>query len=156
MSLTIIEEELLPEKVKKCSNFSIFKSMSCLVKRNSNNNKYSSKGVQSCSVKQSLSETLCSIHKKTSVLESLFNKVASLKAWNLIKKRLQQRYFPVNVAKLLRTSSNDCFSPYLLYYSTLVLVTVTLYDMIIYLHSPFLSLSPCYLIVGIHPKIIIS
>ena len=42
------------------------------------------------------------IHRKTSVLESLFSKVVSLEAWNLIKKRLQHRCFPVNIAKLLR------------------------------------------------------
>ena len=32
------------------------------------------------------------IHRKTPVLESLFNKVAGLKAYNFIKKRLQQLY----------------------------------------------------------------
>ena len=44
------------------------------------------------------------IHWKTPVLESLFNKVAGLKAYNLIKKRLRHRCFPVNIAKLLRTA----------------------------------------------------
>ena len=34
---------------------------------------------------------------------SLFNKVAGLKARNFIKKRLQPRHFPANIAKL-RTS----------------------------------------------------
>ena len=43
------------------------------------------------------------IHRKTSVLESLFSKVVSLEAWNVIKKRLQHRCFPVNIAKFLRT-----------------------------------------------------
>ena len=38
------------------------------------------------------------------MLESLFNKVAGLKACNFIKKRLQHRCFPVNIAKFLRTS----------------------------------------------------
>ena len=34
---------------------------------------------------------------------SLFlNKNAGLQSWNLIKKRLQHRYFPVNIAKFLR------------------------------------------------------
>ena len=33
---------------------------------------------------------------KTSLLESLFNNAADLKAWNFIKKRLRRRYFPVN------------------------------------------------------------
>ena len=38
------------------------------------------------------------------MLEPLFNKVAGLKAYNFIKKRLQHRCFPVNIAKLLRTA----------------------------------------------------
>ena len=38
------------------------------------------------------------------MLESLFNKVASLKACNFIKKRFQHRRFPVNIEKFLRTS----------------------------------------------------
>ena len=159
MSLTVIEEELLPKKVKKCSNFSIFKSMSCLVKRNSNNNKYSSEGVQRCSIKQSLSEKLCSIHKKTPVLESLFNKVASLKAWNFIKKRLQQRYFPVNVAKLLRTSILKNMFEWLLPSISSILQYNSSGNCYVIWHDNLLTFSLLilrYLIVGIHPKIIIS
>ena len=38
-------------------------------------------------------------HKKTPVLESLFNE-----ACNFIKKRLQQRCFPVKFAEFLRTT----------------------------------------------------
>ena len=38
------------------------------------------------------------------MLESLFNKVASLQACNFIKKRLQYRCFPVNIAKDLWTA----------------------------------------------------
>ena len=38
------------------------------------------------------------------VLEFLFNKVADLKACNFIKKRLQYRCLPVNIAKLLKTA----------------------------------------------------
>ena len=43
--------------------------------------------------------------KRTPVLESVFNKVASLrlKACNFIEKRLQHRRFPVKSSKLLRT-----------------------------------------------------
>ena len=41
---------------------------------------------------------------KTTVLDFLFNKVAVLKAYNFIKKRLQHRCFPVNIAKILRTA----------------------------------------------------
>ena len=33
-----------------------------------------------------------------------FNKVAGLHAWDFIKKRLQYRCFPVNIAKFLRTA----------------------------------------------------
>ena len=39
---------------------------------------------------------------KTPVLESLFKKVAGLQARNVIKKRLQHRCFPVNIANVLR------------------------------------------------------
>ena len=44
------------------------------------------------------------IHKKTPVLEFLFDKVAGLKAYNFNKKRLLHRCFPVNIAKFLRTA----------------------------------------------------
>ena len=36
------------------------------------------------------------------MLESLFNKIAGLKACNFIKKKLQHRYFTVNIGKFLR------------------------------------------------------
>ena len=36
------------------------------------------------------------------MLESLFKKVAGLKGYNIIKKRLQHRLFPVTFAKFLR------------------------------------------------------
>ena len=47
------------------------------------------------------------------VLESLFKKVTDLKSCNFIKKRLQYRQFPVNIAKEhyfdkhLQTASSD-------------------------------------------------
>ena len=44
---------------------------------------------------------------KTLVLASLFNKVADLRVYNFIKKRLQHRCFPVNIAKFFK---NGCFS----------------------------------------------
>ena len=48
---------------------------------------------------------ICNIHhKKTPVLESLFNKAAERKACSMIKKRLKHRCFPGNIAKSLRTS----------------------------------------------------
>ena len=43
----------------------------------------------------------CNIHKKTPVLESIFNKIADFQACNFIKKWLQHRCFPVNIAKFL-------------------------------------------------------
>ena len=50
----------------------------------------------------------CKIYWKTPVPDSLFNKVAGLQSGNFIKKRrnfvkkrLQHRYFPVNIAKFL-------------------------------------------------------
>ena len=52
------------------------------------------------------------VHKKTPVLESLFNKVAGLKAYIFIQKRHQHSCFPVNIAKYLRT---DFFIDYLLW-----------------------------------------
>ena len=61
------------------------------------------------------------IHRKTSVLESLFNKFIGLQACNFTKKRLQHRRFPVNIAnfkntyfeKHLRTAGSD--SSYILH-----------------------------------------
>ena len=42
------------------------------------------------------------IHRKTYVLESLFNKVAGLQAWNFIIKKHQHRFFLVNIVKFIR------------------------------------------------------
>ena len=42
------------------------------------------------------------IHRKTSMLESLLDKAAGLKACKVIKKWLQHRFFPANVPNLLR------------------------------------------------------
>ena len=36
-------------------------------------------------------------YRKTPMLESLFNKIAGLKVWNFIKKRLQYKCFPVKI-----------------------------------------------------------
>ena len=49
------------------------------------------------------------------MLELLFNKVTGLEVCNFIKKRLQHRFFLVNIAKFLRTlilktSANGCCS----------------------------------------------
>ena len=66
-----------------------------------------------CSSKQVFLKIL-QFHWKTPMLESLLNKVAGLKAWNFIKKRLQHRYFPMKLAKFWRTLflqniSGGCF-----------------------------------------------
>ena len=71
-----------------------------------------------CSVKK-VFLTFRKFDRKTPVLESLLNKVAGLEACNIIKKRLQHRYFPVKFAKFLRTpfwriSANDGFYSFLL------------------------------------------
>ena len=49
--------------------------------------------------KNSFSEKFSKFHRKTPVLESLFNKVAVLKTYNFIKKMLQHRCFLVKFAK---------------------------------------------------------
>ena len=41
---------------------------------------------------------------KPAVLESLFNYVSGLKAFNFIKNRLQHRRFSVNIGEFLRTT----------------------------------------------------
>ena len=46
----------------------------------------------------------CNIQSKTPLLESLFNKMVGLWAYNFIKKGLQHRCCPVNIAKFLRTA----------------------------------------------------
>ena len=55
-----------------------------------------------CSVKKVLPK-FCNVHRKMSLLKSLFNKIPGLKACSFIKKRIQHRCFPVNTVKLLRT-----------------------------------------------------
>ena len=54
------------------------------------------------------------IHRKTRVPESLFNKIAGLRAATLSKKKVWHRGFPVNFAKYLwtryfKTPLGDCF-----------------------------------------------
>ena len=43
-------------------------------------------------------------YRKTLVLDSHFKRIAELKVCNFIKKRLQRRYFPVNIGKFLWTA----------------------------------------------------
>ena len=56
-----------------------------------------------CSIKKAVLK-IFSIFTEKRVLASLFNKVAGMKAFNLIKNRFQHKCFPVNVASFLRTS----------------------------------------------------
>ena len=52
------------------------------------------------------SQNCRNIHRKTPVLESLFKKFVSLQACNNFnKKRLQHRFFPVNISKFLKIIS---------------------------------------------------
>ena len=53
--------------------------------------------------KKRFSKIFRKFHRKTPVLESLFNKVAGLQGCNFIRKRLQHRGFPVKFAKFFRT-----------------------------------------------------
>ena len=53
--------------------------------------------------KKGRSKKVCKFHSKTPVSESVFNKVALLRACNFIKKKLQYRCFLVKFAKYLRT-----------------------------------------------------
>ena len=46
---------------------------------------------------------------KTSVLESLLNKITGLQAYNITKKRLQHTRFPVNIPNF----KNTCFEKHL-------------------------------------------
>ena len=55
-----------------------------------------------CSKKNS-AKKFPSIHRISLVSESLYKKGACHQACNFIKKRLQQRCFPVNIANFLRT-----------------------------------------------------
>ena len=43
-------------------------------------------------------------HRKTPVLESLYNKVADLQVCNFFKKRLQHRSFPVQICKTFKNT----------------------------------------------------
>ena len=57
---------------------------------------------------------VCNIHRKTPVLVSLFSKIASLEVFKFIKKRLQYRCLPANIANFLRqfylkNTTSGCF-----------------------------------------------
>ena len=74
-------------KLKKCLNF-----------RSSH---------QRCSIEKAVLKKFLNIYRKTTVLESLFNRVAGPKACNVIIRwtpTQQHRCLPVNIAKFLRKS----------------------------------------------------
>ena len=55
-----------------------------------------------CSIKKVLLK-ISPYSQEKAVLESLFNNVAGIQACDFVKKKLQNRRFPVNIAKFLRT-----------------------------------------------------
>ena len=48
------------------------------------------------------SSKFCNIHSKIPVLESRFNKVASLQTYKSIRNKLQHKCFPVDIGKFIR------------------------------------------------------
>ena len=62
-------------------------------------------------LRNSCSYKFRNIFGKTPVLESLFNKLGSLKACYFIKKRFRHGGFPVNIVKFLRTAFFYTTSP---------------------------------------------
>ena len=52
-------------------------------------------------------KNFCNIHRKTPLLELLFNKIGGLKDWNFITKKLQFMCFSVNIACILKPSFNS-------------------------------------------------
>ena len=70
---------ILPEKNQNCCRLQIF-------------------------FKTNVLKIFCNIRRETTALESLFGKVACLKACNSIRKRLKHMYFTVNIAKFSRTA----------------------------------------------------
>ena len=77
------------------------------------------------------------------ILESLFNKVADLKAGNLIPKRLQHRCFLVNVVKFqkflrttfLQNTSGGCFIVNICYFKFQISKRVLLIEMMKFSNS---------------------
>ena len=92
------------------ANFETFKCKKIL---NRDLNSIINKGHHSGTIQQKRSshqDCLVNIHRKTTALESLFNKVADLQSCNCIIKRLQHRCFPASIAIILRTTilKNTC------------------------------------------------
>ena len=56
--------------------------------------------------KNRCSQNFCKLHRKTSVLVPLFNKVAGLKTCKFIKNRLQHRCFSVKFTKFMKSGTS--------------------------------------------------
>ena len=78
------------------------------------------------------------IHKKTPVLESLFNKVVDLQPCHFIKKRLLDRCFPVSITNFLRAfffpehlwhSAEKCISPSFFFHPPILDITPFFWNM---------------------------
>ena len=87
----------LLKKVLKWTRFFLLSKICALLNYESTSQKYLFVDV----LQNSCFSKFRNIHRKTPVLESLFNKEA---ACNFIKKRLQQRSFPLNIVEFLRTA----------------------------------------------------
>ena len=57
------------------------------------------------------------IHVKTTLLDSLFKNVADLKDRNFIKKRLRDRYFPVNFLQFFKKQNTSRWPLYWFFHS---------------------------------------
>ena len=95
----------------------------------------------SCSMKKTVFANLAKIHRKKSVLECLFIKVIGLQACNFNKKRLQQRCFPVNIAKFQKTCIlRDICKRLLLIFERYISITPTFISSVCYALLPFWKL----------------
>ena len=87
-------------------------------------------GHQKCSIKKPVLKNFRNIHRKTPLIESLFNKVTYLQTCNFIQKGRQRKCLPANIAKFLRASilKNFCerlllTSEYItIYYNTFLVI----------------------------------
>ena len=80
--------------LKYSSKISIIISHQIKISKRYNEQVFNKKG---CSYK------FRNIHREAHASEFFLNKNAGLQSWNFIKKRFQHRFFPVNIAKFLRT-----------------------------------------------------
>ena len=104
-----------------------------------------------------LKKVFRNIYRKTPVLESPFNRLAGFKTCNFFNKRLQQRCFPVNIIKFLRTLISKKFCKQLLLPFLLLTVNISSQELVSALNSivalqrsssRFKEFSLGYLVVG--------